>query len=522
LELAAAADRRRVYAVQTALGATRASLIRVALLEGAILTSCATLAGASVAFWGTGALTAFLPPAIRNVVANPIDVDARAVSFMVAAAIFTWLFASLPVAWRASRPIVAQALRQDAHLTRISRAHAVARYVLMSSQVALTTLLLVAAVLFVRSFLAHLAEDKGFDSSHVATVQILPPTGTSSTRRADLERTVLARLRATASVVSVSRSESLLPSMNATTGSQLVIQGRAGTAGWVNLRHYSVDPEYAKTLGITLKAGRWLASGDADGMLVVDEAFAERYWPNGGAIGATFRMQAGWSQENLREDGWHFQVVGIAGHVRGDSAADPSNQAGFVVYGPIPETAGASGDPYAPLSFVVKLDSDRHLGSISALVRSEAAGCVVRTALVDQRYALLFGDTRVAAGLTSAFGSLAFVVAIVGVYGVVAFLVAGRTREIGIRIALGAGTGHVRRIVVGPMLAFVSLGVIGGVSSSVAVSRWFATQLFGVSPTDPLTYGVIAAAIALTSLAAAWLPVRRATRISPAITLRDG
>jgi hypothetical protein len=310
--------------------------------------------------------------------------------------------------------------------------------------------------------------------------------------------------------------------MNATTGSQLVVEGLAATAGWVYLRHYAVDPEYAGTLGITLKAGRWLAPGDSDGTLVVDEAFAERYWPNGGAVGATFRMRAGWSQENLREDGWHFRIVGVAGHVRGDSAAEPSNPAGFVVYSPIPETAGPSGDPYAPLTFVVKLDSDGHLGSITGLVRSEAAGCVVRTALVDERYALLFGDTRVAAGLTTAFGSLAFVVAIVGVYAVVAFLVAGRTREIGIRIALGAGTGHVRRIVVGPVLAFVSLGVVGGVSSAVAVSRWFATQLFSVSPTDPLTYGAIAAAITLTSLAAAWLPVGRATRINPAITLRDG
>ena len=173
IELAGAIGRTRTYAVQTALGATRSALARAAIMEGALLTGLGALAAFALASWGTTALTRLLPAALVDTVSKPIDVDARVVGFMTGATILTWMLTSLPVVWRASRPNLADGLRHDAQLTTISRAHAAARQLLMAAQVALTVLLVVAAVLFVRSYAAHLTQTKGFVSARLATIQVI-------------------------------------------------------------------------------------------------------------------------------------------------------------------------------------------------------------------------------------------------------------------------------------------------------------------------------------------------------------
>jgi ABC-type antimicrobial peptide transport system permease subunit len=172
------------------------------------------------------------------------------------------------------------------------------------------------------------------------------------------------------------------------------------------------------------------------------------------------------------------------------------------------------------LTFVARLDDERQLPAVAGLVRSVAERSVIRTDTIAARYARLDGDKRLAASITSGFALLAFLVAIAGIYGVMAFLVAGRRREIGIRMALGADAGAVQRFVFRSSLAAVVAGALIGVTAALIASRWIASQLYGVTATDPATYAGVCGVVVATALLATWVPARRAARIDPAMTLK--
>jgi ABC-type antimicrobial peptide transport system permease subunit len=212
-----------------------------------------------------------------------------------------------------------------------------------------------------------------------------------------------------------------------------------------------------------------------------------------------------------------FDVIGVAAHVRTVASSGPpfDSPDSFIVYSQL-----TTSPRYIPLDFVVRLDDTRHLGEVVSAIRSIAGPSVVRAELVDDRYAALYGDTRVAAQITTGFGILALLVALAGIYGVVTFIVAGRTREIGIRMALGAEPSAIQRLVVGSSAIFIIGGATAGLAIALAGSRWMASQLFGVAPTDPATYLGVAALIMATSALALWRPARRAVRVDPALTLK--
>jgi cell division protein FtsX len=204
------------------------------------------------------------------------------------------------------------------------------------------------------------------------------------------------------------------------------------------------------------------------------------------------------------DESGQFEIVGVAAHVRGDSVENPTGDGVFVIYAQIPPD-------YSPLTFVMRMADGADLGPLTSMVRSVAKGCDVRSTRIDERYARLYGDARVAVDITSGFGLIALVIAVVGVYALMAFLVTGRTREIGIRMALGASPGDIRRLVLGSSISFVSVGAVLGVAAAAAASHWVQAELFGVSALDPVTYCAVCAA---------WQPARRAARIAPALTLR--
>jgi hypothetical protein len=386
----------------------------------------------------------------------------------------------------------------------------------MAVQVGVTVALLVVAGLFVRSYRAHVAEPKGFDSARLATIELRPAVNASAARSAETDDAVMARLGTLSSVLALSRTSALLPSTTQTLGTLLDVPGNNEPKSLVGLRPYLVDPHYFATVGIRLLAGRLFTPGDPPNTLIVDEAFATRYWPKGDALGAEFKSFAGW-YSSPGEDGWRFRIVGIASHVRGDNVDSPERPGTYVIYAPYPRLSSSA---YSPLTFIARLDDTAHLAQVTEALRPVSAGYVLRTELVDERYARLYGDTRVAANITSAFGLVAVAVAMTGVYAVLAFLVAGRTREIGIRLALGASPRDVRALVIGPSMLFVSAGAIVGLGVSLALSRQLQAQLFGVSANDPVAYGVVVLIVVLTALAATWRPAVLAARIDPAITLR--
>ena len=508
LELAAAARRTRDHAIRTALGASRASLIRVGLFEAAILLASSLAVAIAATTWGSGALASQLTSPMRNALANPLDLDGRAVGFTLAIAVLSWLLTALPSVLRASRATVANGLRDDPRVMPASRASARVRQLLMTGQVALTVLLLIGALLYIRTYTAKVGRDIGLDAARVATIEVYHTPSTRD-REEEINAALLERLRHAPGVLSLSRTTTFPPSTQSGVNGPLHINGATESVGRPMVSPYRVDPEYFRTMGITAVQGQLLDESSPPEAVVIDEGFARRYWPDGGAVESRFKLG------DARIGGVsEFRVVGVSQQLRADRTATPGGDDVFVMYQKTPQNR-----PVVPL-FVAKLDDERRLESITALVRATAERAIVRVDTIEARYARLEGDTRLAAAITSGFGAMAWLVATCGIYAVMAFLVAGRSREIGIRMALGADRADVRRMIFSSALRFVAAGAVIGLAAAALASRLIAAQMFGVTPTDPLTYASVAALVVLTAMAATWWPARRAARVDPAITLR--
>jgi hypothetical protein len=426
---------------------------------------------------------------------------------MMLIATATWLLTTLPSMVSISRLSVVDGLRHDARTMPVTQGATRSRHWLMTTQVALTVILLVGSMLFVRTYNERIGREKGLDARTVGTVSVsLAPD--AGTKTAELERTIAARIRAVPGVLSLARTWSLPPSTQSGGHGPLKIAGREGDLGSIMVSNYGVDPEYFTTMGISVVQGQLFDATTPPEAVVIDHRFAQKYWPDGSALGARYRFE-GLGFGGVSE----FLVVGVSRELRTDRRVMPTGDDVFVSYLRLAPTN-------VPLQFVVKLDDERRLPLVAEAARSVVPRLVVRTDTVEARYRRLEGDTRLAAAITSGFGALAWIVAAGGIYAVMAFLVSGRTREIGIRIALGADTHTVRRMVLGASLRSVLIGVGLGLGASALVFQGISSQFLDVTPTDPATYGLVSDLVIVTALAATWFPARRAARVDPAITLR--
>ena len=502
LELAAASRQARGQAVQAALGASRGSLARIAGLEAGLLLAISAVLAAPLAIWGTSILADNLSVEMRTALTNPLDLDLRAIGVMLAVAGAALLVTSFPGLRRLARLSILDGLRDDTRVMPVTRSAARTRQLLMGGQVALAVLLLSGSALFIRTYLSLAGIDRGFDGSGLVTIGV-GPADDAPRRGADLESLILDRLRAAPGVRSVARAQLLPPSTEAGSISKPRIVGRAREAESVMLASYAVDPEYFDTVGIVIVEGRPLTAFGLPDEVIVNEAFARRFWPDGGAIGARFDMQG----VSL------YRIAGVARDFRQDRQTRATGEAVYVLYVRLSPTTH-------PLRFVARLDDERLLPAVTSMVRATAERSVVRTETMATRYARLDADKRLAASITTGFGALALVIATAGIYGVMTFLVAGRSREIGVRMALGADRGAVQRLVFRSSLTAVVSGAAIGVAAALLASRSIASQLYGVTPTDPPTYAAVCALIVATAIVATWLPARRAARMDPAVTLR--
>jgi predicted permease len=507
LELASASARLRTYSVQTALGATRASLIRVCLLEGGVLLMISAATGIAITVWGAAVLSDQLTVEMREALANPIDVDFRLLAFMVAVAAVAWLVTVAPTLVRVSNLSVVAGLRHDPRVMPVSRASALARQWLMTTQVALTVLLLVGALLYIRTYEARVGLDKGLDASAVATLQVYQsPDGKRVP--AELEAELLARLRGLPGVQAVARTGSLPPSTQSGASGPLTINGQVVDSTLTMVSHYSVDPEYFRVMSIALLSGQFFDASTPREQVVIDERFARTFWPGSSPLGAKFRI------ESTGTGGvYEFEVIGVSRQMRADRVETATGENVFVSYIRLSPTS-------VPLTFVAKLDDERRLPLIEEAARSVAPRLVVRTDTIEARYRRLEGNTRLAATITSAFGAVAWIVATSGIFAVMAFLVSGRTREIGIRMALGADRGRVLRMIFGSSLKHVAIGIAIGLVVAAALTQYISAQLYGVTATDPVTYIAVTGLVMTTAGLATWWPARQAARVDPAITLR--
>jgi putative ABC transport system permease protein len=521
LELASAMTRARTYAIQLALGASRASLVRGALLEGAILVIGAAVLAAALASAAARTLAAFFPPHIVTGSANPIDIDGRALIFMTAVAALAWALSALPSVAFAARANLLGLLKLEGASVAASRGGSRFRRVLTVAQVAVAVLLLVGTVLYVRSYMALLRLDKGFDSGGVAAITLtIPPQalGTAADRRV-LADTLLERIRSRPGVVAA--FEGPPPPWTGdspNTIEQIEVDDRTPAPTDLAFPKLTVEPDYFAVLRIPLLRGRMFEPGEPPTSVIISEALAARLWPGQDAVGHRFRESP--------QRPW-YSVVGIVGHVRlaADGTTGPARY--FQLYLPKqppppvrpavtpPAGRGFALPSYGSMTITARVDSPARAGDLYQTVRGVDARNILKLQFVDDLYANQFADRLLATRVIGGFGVLAFLIAAAGIYSLMAFLVASRSREMGIRAALGASGWDIQRLVIGSSLRMVAAGAAIGVASALAASRWVESQLFGVRPTDPLSLTVVTAGIVAVAMLATWHPARQAARVDP-------
>jgi len=531
LALARGAVRRREFTVRAALGATRARLAREVAAEGAVLTAAAAAAGAAFAWAALGALGR----AAERVVplGAGLRFDWRLFAFLLAAAALTTVLFALAPALAAARVDLRAGLAAGDPRSGEGRGQRRTRSALVVAQVALSLALLVGAGLLLRAVAALRGAPLGLDPAGVVTAHVPMPNGRSGGAgpAAGFLRPVLARLRATPGVAAAG-AISMLPVQEAWTNGGFAVEGAPPVpSGQEPLAERRVvSPGYFAAMGVPLVAGRGF--GEQDG------APAAVPPPDGAPLSAAFargcvvmvnatlagrhiapgRPLADAVGRRLLLDGNACTVVGVAGDVRQAGLDTPPQAEVYYPYAMLDGPAGAE-------KMVVVVRSPRPVDAVAGAIRTavreaDPALPVYRVATMAEVVAESLADRRLYAGLLGGFGAAALALAAAGVYAVLAYAVAQRRREVGVRMALGARAGDVVRLVVGQGARLVAAGVVAGLAGALVLGRALGGLLYGVGASDPPTVAAAAAVLAFVALAASWVPARRAARADPAVVLR--
>jgi len=510
LLLARGAQRRGEFAMRTALGAGRSRLIRQVITESLLLAAAGGAAGIGVTAVGVRALVAVSPPGLPRVTA--IAVNAPVLAFAFAATTIIGIVIGIVPALHASRDL--HVGLQDT-TARVAGGHQLARRTLVVAEVALALVLLVGAGLLLRSLRGLFAVAPGFDPHGVLSLQV-QIAGPAYTDAGAIQRFFDRARDAVRSVPGVAAAgwTSQLPlsgdfdKYGANFESSPTQQGDSDTSA---LR-YAVSPGYFETMRIPLRRGRPLDAREenprAPVSVLLSESLAKRRFPGTDAIGQ--RLHLG------RTDLPWYTVVGIVGDVKQTSLALTEPEAVYV-------TTAQWYSPDRVLSLVVRAHGD--LAALTSSIRDAIASVdkdqpIVRVATLDRLVGRSAAERRFALVLFEAFAIVALVLAAIGIYGVLAGSVGERTREIGVRSALGASRADIMMLVVGQGLSLTSIGAVIGVAAAAFASRALTTLLFGISPLDPTTYALVVATLTAVAAFACWIPAWRAARIDPAVTLR--
>jgi len=508
LLLARAAARQREIAVRLSLGAGRGRLIMQLLTEGTLLAVIGGAAGLLLAYWAQGLLWSFRPPFLA---ADSIDLqpDMRVLMFTLAVSIVTGVVFGLAPAIQASRPDLVVELKEKTSAPTGSNRLFSLRNVLVSAQVALSLVALVGAGLFLRSLQHAQQISPGFDADHLAVLSFdLGAQGYTEERGRQFQQRVLERAASVPGVQGASVA-STVPLFAGGFARTVFLEGqdasdrRAGRLVQISV----VGPHYLETTGISLVRGRTLSETDQPNTpiaVVINETMAKRFWPEQDAIGKRFKF--------FGQDFFN-QVVGIAKDSKynfiGEEETPFIYQATTQVYQPQLSLFVKAAQPSAVLGTV--------RGEVQQLDRNlPLTGVFTLSEIFDQA----LWAPRMAASLLAVFAGLSLVLSVIGIYGVMAYAVSQRTRELGIRMALGASRGDVLRLVVAQGLRLTLMGVAFGLAASLAVTRLIASLLYSVSPTDVVTFTVVPLMLASAALLASYLPALRATRIDPMVALR--
>ena len=514
LQLVRGIARRREISVRMALGADRARLVRQLLVEGVVLAIAGGAVGALVALLGVRAMTPLIPDGLLPAYAHPA-VNGRALAFGLGVALLAGVIFGVVPAFRSAHRDISTALRQsggsDTGLARIGRAGA--HQLLVVGQIALALILLAGAGLMLRSLRHQLAISPGFRPDGVLGARLdFPAERYDSDARVAFANQLVDRIEALPSVESAAMSSDLPFGGNS---SAAILSLPGGDDDGVRFYLHSGSPSYFATLGIPVVRGRSLTATDIKGspeVAVIGDAMARRFWPNADPVGQHFRIGGA--------DGPEVTIIGVAGTVRyrdlTTNLAAPGNEPD--VYFALAQHASAN------MEISVRQKGSSPL-SLATLQR-EVASLDPSLPIFDARQ--LSSDLR-AQSATGRFGSLtlavfstvALILAAIGIYGVVAFVVGRSRREIAIRMALGARAASVVQLILRGSLLLTLAGLVLGIAGAFATSRVLRDQLFDVSTTDPITFVAVALLVLLVALSATYLPARRATRVEVQRALRE-
>jgi putative ABC transport system permease protein len=506
LLLARLSGRRRDIAVRAALGAGRWEIIRPIIGESLVLSAAGSAIGVGAAALGLRLLT-MLDGRVPRL--EQVRVDVGVLTFTAVSGMAVALLIGLLPALQASQRNLREFLSESAGSTSTRHTRR-SLNTLVTIEVALALVLLVGASLMTRSFMKLLQVNPGFEPNHLVAAQVFLPT-TKYRERQSLVRffeDVVADLRASAGVRSAS-AISILPMQEVTVASALpfTVEGQPPPRNEDPLADVRiVAPGYFETMKIPLIEGRTLDDHDGEDApraSVINETMARRYFPDGSVIGRVIQNPHGKST-----------VVGVVADVRSEGlAAEPKKQ----VYLPMRQS------PSAAMTLVARTGGDPEglAGTIRRAVQGvDAEQPLYNLSTLDQLLARAVFLPRVSTQLLSAFAIAALVLAALGIYGVLSYSISQRTREIGLRMALGAGTTQTIGLVVRDSLGFLLAGVGAGLVAAILLTRSLARILYGVGPFDLVSFALAAAILLVVGLAATLLPARRATRVSPVIALR--
>jgi putative ABC transport system permease protein len=532
LLLARAAVRQREFAVRAAIGASRGRVLRQLLTESAVLAIAGGTFGFALGSWGVRALLLFAPGEIPRLTATDglnaaiPALDWRVAAFTMALALGTSIVFGLLPALHTANPDLASAMKNGEGRSGSGRAQGRARAVLAAAEIALALVLLIGASLLIRTFVGLRSANPGIDARNVLTFET--QFGNAYATTAAIDRFVTQAARRIETIPSVEAAASMV-ALPVTNGIDIPfnIPGRPAPEG--NLYNgdeqwRSASPHYFQVFRISLLRGRVFRDTDTANsapVIVVNEAFAKKYWPGQDPIGQILVMGKGLGPEFGDPP---RQIVGVVRNVREISLQDGEVPVAYVPQSQQPDGVTKLIVSVFPLSWAVRHTGDP--GPLRAAIARELRAVDPAIVAAHERTmekVLASGTARQNFNmlLLGVFAAIALLLAAIGVYGVIAYSVERRTREMGIRMALGAAQSDVVKLVLRDAMKLAAAGVVAGLAMAYGATRLLAGLLYGVKPFDPVTFAVVAAILSAVAFLASYVPARRAASLDPTGALRQ-
>jgi len=516
LLLSRAAVREREVTVRMALGASRRRLVRQLLTESVLLSAIGGVAGIGLALGMLRVLPSIAPTDLPRL--NNVGLNGTVLLVTTILTLLTGVLFGLVPALQSSRSHIGTTLREGGRAGTAGRGGLRLRRGIVAAQLAVVVVLLTGAGLLLRTFITLERVHLGFDTNNELTfnVQLTGARYAQSAQAVNFFETLLERLRAMPGVQNAGSISTMI--LSATPNSAgITAEGRETRQDDNEVTFDAISPGFFATIGAHLIAGRDFTLADRDSapqVAIVNQHMVKRYWPGGGAVGKRFRFGSSTSPNDSTRNPW-ITVVGVVADMRRTGVDQPVREEAYFPHRQNPDpgqlvVVRTSKDPMSIVPLVKQtvhsIDPDQPISNLQTM---------------EQMLAGLVAQRRFSVALVGAFAGLALILALIGAYGVTSYLVSQRTKEIGVRLALGAEPSRVSRLVVREGMELAGVGVLAGVVIALVTTRLASSLLYDVSPRDPLTIGIVVVTLLGVSALANYLPARRAARVDPLTALRQ-